>query len=87
MARTSKSPPSERCVAKSEAPPSESERCVAKNVPKSVILGTKWVAVARIGLILWELEATGSGEVLRCLPVLQNVKIRLTNYKKISNID
>ena len=38
-----------------------------KNKPKSVILKTKWVAVARIGLILWEIEATGSGEVLRGL--------------------
>ena len=32
--------------------------------------GTKWVAVARHGLILWENEATSLGIIFKCLPGL-----------------
>ena len=33
-----------------------------------MLLGTKWVAMARHGLILWENEATGSRKVSQYLP-------------------
>ena len=39
---------------------------------KVMVLGTKWVAVARHGLILWENEATGSRKLSKCLRGLKN---------------
>ena len=39
---------------------------------KIEVLGMKWVAVARNGLILWENDATGLRTILKCLPGLIN---------------
>ena len=36
--------------------------------PKIVVLGTKWVAVARHGLILWENGATGPRSIIKWVP-------------------
>ena len=58
---------------------------VRTSYEQSIILGTKWVAVARIGPILWEIEATGSGKVLRYVPGMQNIKIGQTNTTNIEN--
>ena len=44
-----------------------------------MLLGTKWVAMARHGLTLWENEATSLGIIFKCLPglwdAIENVKI------------
>ncbi len=52
-----------------------------RNVIKSV-LGAKWVAVARHGLILWENEATGSRKVFKYLPGLCDTILRLNIINK-----
>ena len=44
------------------------------------------VAMARIGLILWEIGATGSREVLRYLPGLWDIILRPKLTKKIKNL-
>ena len=45
----------------------------------TMLLGTKWVAMARHGLILWENEATSLGIIFKCLPGLRDV-IKTTKH-------
>ena len=47
-----------------------------------IIWGMNGGVVACLGLILWQNGATGSREVLRYLPGLQNIKIRPKSTKK-----
>ena len=54
-------------------------------MPQLVDLGTNWVAVAQIGLILGQNEAMGSRKVFRAPPGLQDIKIRPKIIKNIKN--